>query len=174
MYKTRPNSNIPTKGEKKRASFRVRQAISKLRPNPSSGSYRSAWRKRYANYQEYLSSQEWKNIKDIYYSEECNSVCESCGATKELQVHHHSYSAVGSPTEAMHLRTLCRTCHIEVHKKQSETGMSLKKATSAVIFANSNINAPKQPKPKARRKKKKRSKYAMTDKEKRFLSRFRK
>lgn len=68
------------------------------------------------NYQEYLKTQRWKQIKAIKLS--YNNKCQLCGSKDNLQVHHSTYEHVGD--EKNHLEdliVLCKDCHAKFHDK---------------------------------------------------------
>jgi len=61
-------------------------------------------------YQKYLKSKHWKDIKKRYK----NSECEICWTIYELVLHHESYDNLYKewPND---LRTLCSNCHKNIH-----------------------------------------------------------
>ena len=44
----------------------------------------------YANYQEYLKSDDWKALRQIKLAE--SSVCQCCGSNKKISIHHYCYN----------------------------------------------------------------------------------
>lgn len=72
-------------------------------------------------YQQLLKDPRWiarrEQIKD-----RDKHTCQSCGATKYLQVHHQYYEGDNAPWDYPDdaLITLCRECHNAVHKRQKQ------------------------------------------------------
>lgn len=99
-------------GRKKRRrgkrSFR-RTSHSVSRP-PDSAS-REQWR---LFYKSYIHSIEWGRKRQQAF-EYHGRVCNRCGATRRLQVHHRNYHRIGD--EAMDdLEVLCEDCHRHEHR----------------------------------------------------------
>lgn len=69
------------------------------------------WKKRYS---EYLSSSEWKGIRESVLRID-QYACTNCSTEQNLQVHHTTYNNVGQEM-VFELVTLCRSCHIQIHK----------------------------------------------------------
>lgn len=80
-------------------------------------------------YQEYLHSQEWKNIREEILERDGHK-CKLCGSTENLRVHHKSYECLYEEECAMQdLITLCEKCHGELHDfLNSEVAQKTKKA----------------------------------------------
>lgn len=70
------------------------------------------------SYEEYLLSDKWKQLRDYAESKGFLKKCSVCGATKDLILHHRKYVYLLKPLKKQirHLKTLCRSCHEEVHK----------------------------------------------------------
>lgn len=68
-------------------------------------------------YADYLRSPQWKVV-----SEERRKIdgykCVCCGGTGNLNVHHIHYPSNWADTEISMLRTLCKECHLTVHRIQ--------------------------------------------------------
>lgn len=71
----------------------------------------------YTSYSEYLSSQEWKEIKAKVHSRNKRKwkFCNICGTNWDLELHHSSYKVIGNPNPGNTVKLLCRGCHQEVH-----------------------------------------------------------
>jgi 5-methylcytosine-specific restriction endonuclease McrA len=67
------------------------------------------------SYQEYISSEYWKNKKDWIL--ECFEwTCQKCKSKRNLIVHHKNYDSVGN--ENIHdVTVLCKQCHKKEHDK---------------------------------------------------------
>lgn len=73
-------------------------------------------------YQEYLKSEHWNNVKNAMLHLKYVPKCEMCGAADEvLDVHHITYEYLGNENQS-DLCVLCHTCHEKVH----EEGIRLK------------------------------------------------
>lgn len=74
-------------------------------------------------YQAYLKSATWKKKRQERLSID-NHACVWCGATKNLQVHHLTYSRLGNEDVEKDLCTLCFGCHkkIEAWKRAQRRG----------------------------------------------------
>jgi len=64
-------------------------------------------------YYEYLTTWEW-TFKAKKRKNMDGNKCTLCGDRKRLAVHHLTYKNVGAE-KLQELRTLCRTCHEDVH-----------------------------------------------------------
>lgn len=68
------------------------------------------------NYQAYLQSPQWKQIRAIMLSNV--GKCQLCGSKTDLEIHHNSYEHIGD--EKAHLEdlvVLCHDCHHSFHHK---------------------------------------------------------
>lgn len=69
-------------------------------------------------YIEYLNSPEWRAVREQRLTKD-KYTCRACGNTKNLQVHHLSYSNIYH--EKMEdLVTLCQECHSRLHKEKND------------------------------------------------------
>lgn len=68
-------------------------------------------------YEDYLQSDSWKDISNKRKNIDGNK-CFCCGSSERLQVHHVRYPQNWFDTETDDLRTLCKDCHLVVHKLQ--------------------------------------------------------
>ena len=84
-------------------------------------------------YKQYLKSSIWKAKRKLVLNAR-GRVCETCGSTSKLNVHHSIYSREVLYGDSLKgLKVLCQECHNKVHEKGS-----LKKATKEVISNSSN------------------------------------
>ena len=66
-------------------------------------------------YHEYIDSPAWlKKRMQAYWC--LGKVCEVCGSSKKLQVHHNNYEALGNEKIFRDLVILCENCHKAFHK----------------------------------------------------------
>ncbi len=79
------------------------------------------------NYQTYLQSDHWKEIRKLHYKNVKNSSCYICGSKENLNVHHRRYFRKSSGNVLFHeqnrmhvLVTLCSDCHSTWHKYQDK------------------------------------------------------
>ena len=69
------------------------------------------------NYQNYLQSPQWKQIRAIKLSN--IGKCQLCGSKSNLEVHHNSYEHIGDEKNHLDdLVVLCRDCHAMFHQKR--------------------------------------------------------
>lgn len=62
------------------------------------------------NYQEYLSSDHWANLRDKRIKLD-HGMCRVCMSKEKLEVHHKIYRQNWNKTEINDLMTLCHICH---------------------------------------------------------------
>lgn len=76
----------------------------------------------YKNYQEYLRSEEWVQIKSNIRKRKGAkwNFCNVCGSDKNLDIHHSSYKVIGTINPGNTVKILCRECHYSVHSIQKE------------------------------------------------------
>nr|WP_319997596.1 hypothetical protein [uncultured Draconibacterium sp.] len=70
----------------------------------------------YYKYCEYLNSQEWKDKRDLALKRD-NFKCQKCKIKVADDVHHLTYENLGNE-KLSELLSVCRECHIEIHKKK--------------------------------------------------------
>jgi len=90
----------------------------------------------YEEYLDYIKSDNWKNKKVKYYKKH-TKICEACGSTKDIHLHHKTYRRLREET-SRDLVPLCSTCHDEVHRiaRKQGIGMSKNKWSKKGKFAN--------------------------------------
>lgn len=102
------------------------------------------------NYQEYLNSEHWKNIKKETYKKQ--DICVLCKSKDNLNIHHKSYKAKGvNVLYKEHkfkdlLIVLCKECHEEWHKYDEKwyaqiTKKRMKQITKLLSLGDSKSNA---------------------------------
>lgn len=69
--------------------------------------------KRKTEYQEYLNSDHWKQIR-LKALKRAGYKCQLCASNKELNVHHNTYKNKGHEN-LNDLVVLCRDCHKKFH-----------------------------------------------------------
>lgn len=67
-----------------------------------------------------LETQEWENKRQYIFKRDGFKCCR-CGSCKELNVHHKKYLPNKKAWQYPNglLETVCRLCHIEIHKNKS-------------------------------------------------------
>ena len=65
-------------------------------------------------YARYLSSPHWQSVKNRIRA--ARKVCEACGSSRSLHVHHGTYAHKGSEWDE-DVFLLCEPCHAEVHRR---------------------------------------------------------
>jgi len=65
-------------------------------------------------YQAYLASPHWKNRRNTLLQKR-GKVCELCGSTKQIQIHHQTYCRLGKELDK-DLIILCSNCHSKIHQ----------------------------------------------------------
>lgn len=65
-------------------------------------------------YDEHLASDHWQDVRRRYWSSNLPKMCEVCGQTIGLQLHHRSYKRLGHE-RLQDIVLLCRSCHDNVH-----------------------------------------------------------
>lgn len=69
------------------------------------------------NYQAYLQSSQWKQIRAIMLSKV--DKCQLCGSKTDLEIHHNSYEHIGNEKEHLEdLVVLCHSCHAKFHNNR--------------------------------------------------------
>lgn len=86
--------------------------LSKIKDNPIYGIIGNRNKNYYRNV--YLQSEHWKNLRKEKL--ERNPICEQCGSSLSLDVHHVQYRNLYDVT-LKDLQTLCRLCHNNEHKR---------------------------------------------------------
>ena len=81
------------------ANQTVEQAIAALRRLP---------------YGEYLKTAHWQRVRTLAL-EQAGHVCDLCGESDRLEVHHRTYERVGFERQS-DLIVLCHDCHRDHHK----------------------------------------------------------
>ena len=74
------------------------------------------------NQDEFLKSKHWSMVKVSYKKIKKNNkkICEKCGSTTEISLHHLTYSNMGKETPS-DLMFLCGKCHCIVHDRPFTT-----------------------------------------------------
>lgn len=65
-------------------------------------------------YKRYGEPRKWRRQRMLAIKRD-NYMCQSCGATEELEVHHWEPYCIGFDNSLDNLVTLCRECHREMH-----------------------------------------------------------
>lgn len=87
-------------------------------------------------YDRYIKSDAWKDMKNRYWSTKIDKCCVSCGAREvPFDFHHITYDRLGCE-ETRDLVLLCRQCHIYVHELVSIGQASLDRAHKVLLRLN--------------------------------------
>lgn len=72
--------------------------------------------KEFIIYKEQLQSEEWKSFRDFIFTVK-GKICENCGRTTKLQIHHKKYISGRKAWEYLpqDLMVLCEKCHKKIH-----------------------------------------------------------
>jgi hypothetical protein len=89
------------------------------------GRFQKAERGNTVEYADYLKSDQWKEISRRR-RETDNFSCVCCGATENLNVHHVRYPHDWFQTREDDLRTVCKDCHVMVHRLKEQFDMCSK------------------------------------------------
>ena len=73
-------------------------------------------------YQRYLRSRQWAGTRALAIHR-ADGMCEVCGETQYLEVHHKTYERLGNETHD-DLIVLCSSCHAKVHDKPARSAWS--------------------------------------------------
>jgi 5-methylcytosine-specific restriction endonuclease McrA len=103
----------------------------------------------FKTYREYLGSRHWSDFKKRFYTEGRvvkkmmkkygRRVCQSCGSSDRLEVHHWTYKRLGGEFLG-DVKLICRECHEAVHVVH-RNGTNLHRSTFSVI---GKIRSPKR------------------------------
>jgi len=85
------------------------------------------------SYKDYLKSDLWKNLKKEVYAQK--KVCDGCGSAEHLQVHHQSYTFMGTKGMGKNrsLKLLCNECHEKAHEIAKNFNLGLVEATKRLL-----------------------------------------
>ena len=128
MTRRKTNRNKRRVRLKKRID--LKKSLEKLRP-PGSRSIKEFY-ERFKDYNEYLKSKEWKQIRDLYFIGKSKK-CIVCGSKKYINLHHKSYKRLGGINEIKDLITVCRSCHKKIHDIEKKEGISVTRATNTFL-----------------------------------------
>jgi hypothetical protein len=85
------------------------------------------------SYEEYLKSDEWREIKAKARLRPFYSQCFICQVKGRLEIHHRSYRFIHSKDPMRDLIALCRNCHECIHWCSKVKRVSVRVATSRVV-----------------------------------------
>lgn len=73
----------------------------------------------FESYKEFLTSNLWKEFRNVLYKAQRPKVCYSCGSDCSFfHLHHISYKALLSPTNTI---WVCEKCHKKIHEKRVQS-----------------------------------------------------
>jgi len=85
------------------------------------------------DYQAYLDSEDWKQLKKELKKLKKYQKCRACGKPNYLQLHHKTYRWVGTTKEQLGIVTLCGKCHKRTHEYAKKKDISIARATRYII-----------------------------------------
>src|SRR5262245_17773103 len=68
-----------------------------------------------AQYQAYLQSDHWRDLRERKIASGPHSICEACGSADRLDLHHVIYRKI-LDVRLDDLRWTCRACHDRIHE----------------------------------------------------------
>ena len=68
--------------------------------------------KKRLEYKTYLQSPEWRVVRKKQLRNQRD--CQACGSKEHLNIHHMTYHRLGFE-KLKNLKTLCKTCHRQLH-----------------------------------------------------------
>ena len=94
-------------------------------------------RNRFITYQDFLSSDYWKAIKEKVkgpkHSDNYNS-CQMCKREDDIHLHHETYRWMLTRYELRDIISLCSRCHKAVHDTAYEEAITFKQAKDLVLI----------------------------------------
>lgn len=86
----------------------------------------------FASYREYLASAHWADVRRRFWASKLPKHCSGCQSTVGLVLHHRTYKRIG--TERLtDLILVCRDCHRDIHKFETENRTGLWGTTNVVL-----------------------------------------
>ena len=82
-------------------------------------------------YQAVLSSERWKNLKDLFIRAQ-NGKCGRCNKSGKLELHHKTYERLGDEKYS-DLELLCASCHKIADRERAVEGY--RSSQSALYYA---------------------------------------
>jgi len=79
-------------------------------------------------YQKYLQSEHWKNVRERYFDSKLIKDCYICHSNQDLNLHHRTYKRLHAE-RLTDLVPLCSQCHKAVHLLIKNGGASLWEST---------------------------------------------
>ena len=87
------------------------------------------------NYNQYMQSDEWRDVKKRHKEAGLSGQCLSCGRPDKITLHHRTYKRFGN--EALtDLIPFCWECHKKVHDYNIEHGVPLSKIHITLMRMN--------------------------------------
>jgi hypothetical protein len=93
----------------------LKNSINELRTQLYKKKYEVQRETFFSDYDEYLKSDQWNNLREKVLKR-CNRICEGCGNSRAVQVHHTTYKHYRREF-LFELVGLCHTCHNAIHAK---------------------------------------------------------
>lgn len=109
--------------------------------------YQDTWQRRQGrletlgmNYEEYLMSQHWQDIRNKALKRKNYQKCECCSEVNNLHLHHSSYKWLGdSKNELRTLNSFCDHHHKYIHELAKRYNISVRLATNYLRDPQSKI-----------------------------------
>lgn len=86
---------------------------------------------RQREYHLYIESDRWKMRRNLFKMK--HPKCQKCRSSDHLHVHHATYERIGNELDD-DLRTLCKDCHKELHKRHKTSKYTLLEATKLFLI----------------------------------------
>jgi len=84
-------------------------------------------------YQEYLSSEHWKKLKQKTLRRKRFKKCQKCDSDQNIQLHHKHYRFLMHIHELHSIVPLCKNCHNELHDYTKQNKLSVREATNIFL-----------------------------------------
>lgn len=87
----------------------------------------------YADYESFLASPEWQDIRDKVVARAAGR-CQICNSSKKIQVHHRSYHNAWGEEDLSDLIAMCSSCHFIFHASSKVKSSKKKPADIPAIL----------------------------------------
>jgi hypothetical protein len=95
--------------------------------------------KGYEDYQEFLKSDFWKELKEKLKQKPFYQKCSCCGNKEEIELHHINYKDILNSSSERFIFPVCRDCHQKIHNISREQNISFKNASRKLRKINNYV-----------------------------------